>query len=331
MRHGRLRRPGAGQARTTAPTEENAGVESPQVEHVVTISVDALAVKAIRKLGRKGTPTLHRMAREGAYTLNARTAREQNITLPNHASMVTGRRINKARGGHGVTWNVDRAHDTLQKASGDPDIESMFSIAHRADLRTAIFAGKSKFDLFTDSWPAAFDRQVIRNDHSVGSAKLVAKAVKHLVRRHPHLSFLHLPAPDAAGHAHGGMSKRYLKAVRAVDKSLAAVLAAIESDQVLRDSTLVVLTADHGVTSGHKNHTAHRRGNYTVPFIIWGTGVDHGDLYALNPHLANPRRTRPGYAGPQPVRNLQLAAVALEALGLPELDPRDIDGHELDW
>ena len=46
--------------------------------------------------------------REGAFTLDARTEREQTRTLPNHTGMLTGRRIDARRGGHGVTYNPDR-------------------------------------------------------------------------------------------------------------------------------------------------------------------------------------------------------------------------------
>ena len=60
------------------------------VNRVVAISVDGLNPKAITKLGRSGAPNFYRLMREGASTLNARTAREQTRTLPNHTGMLTG-------------------------------------------------------------------------------------------------------------------------------------------------------------------------------------------------------------------------------------------------
>jgi len=67
------------------------------VTSVVVVSIDALNPAAIRRLGRRGTPTLHRLVRRGASTMNARTERERTETLPNHTGMVTGRGRQPAR------------------------------------------------------------------------------------------------------------------------------------------------------------------------------------------------------------------------------------------
>ncbi|HEY5784047.1 MAG TPA: hypothetical protein VIT65_04660 [Microlunatus sp.] len=50
---------------------------------VVAISVDGLNPKAITELGRSGAPNFYRLMREGASTLNARTAREQRQPIRN--------------------------------------------------------------------------------------------------------------------------------------------------------------------------------------------------------------------------------------------------------
>ena len=47
---------------------------SPVVSQVVVISLDGLTPRAMNRLGEPGTPVLHRMMRDGASTLNARTA-----------------------------------------------------------------------------------------------------------------------------------------------------------------------------------------------------------------------------------------------------------------
>ena len=69
-----------------APSDEAA--DNP-VDRVLAISIDGLNPRAIQQLGRSRTPTFHRLMREGAYTLNARTVREQTRTLPNHTAMFT--------------------------------------------------------------------------------------------------------------------------------------------------------------------------------------------------------------------------------------------------
>ena len=124
---------------------------SPSVSQVVVISLDGLNPTALSRLGTRGTPVLHRMMRHGASTLEARTAYEMTVTLPNHTSMVTGRRIAAADGGHGVTWNDARlTPPTVQAAAGGP-VESVFNVVHAAGRQTALFASKTKFSLWQRS------------------------------------------------------------------------------------------------------------------------------------------------------------------------------------
>src|SRR3712207_3374364 len=89
-------------------TSRRAAVNHHAVNIVVAISVDGLKPSAIRQLGPRGVPALYRMMREGSATLNARTLTERTVTLPNHISMVTGRRVDASAGGHGVSFNDDR-------------------------------------------------------------------------------------------------------------------------------------------------------------------------------------------------------------------------------
>ena len=77
-----------------------------RVRHVVAVSVDGLNPRAIRELGHRRSPVLHRLRAHGAGTLNARTARELTVTLPNHTGMVTGR-----RGGPCLLYTSDAADD----------------------------------------------------------------------------------------------------------------------------------------------------------------------------------------------------------------------------
>ena len=78
----------------------------------------------------------------------------------------------------------------------------------------------------------------------------------------------------------------------------------------------MILSADHGGTgTDHDDET--NAANYTIPFFVWGDGVQAGaDLYALNAGArANPGTTRPSYtAAVQPIRNGDGGNLALAAL-----------------
>jgi hypothetical protein len=279
---------------------------------VLVVSVDGLRSSVVAELGADDLPVLARLRTEGAGTLEARTAVEQTETLPNHTGMVTGRRIDADQGGHGVTWNTDEPGTTVQQAAGEP-VGSLFSRVHAAGGSTALFTGKAKLSLFQRSWPAGLDRYTLRVDGD----RLVELARRDLRREARTVTFLHLAAPDVAGHAHGWASPEYADAVRAVDGWLGDLLDTVASKLVLREHVTLVLTADHGGSGlGHVDPT--RPEDYRIPFLTWGTGVAEGaDLYELNDDYRDPGSRRPGYAAArQPVRNADVANLALDLLGL---------------
>ncbi|MFJ9313913.1 alkaline phosphatase family protein [Pimelobacter simplex] len=284
-------------------------------KHVIAISVDGLNPRALNKLGRARTPYLHQLISEqGAGTLNARAQLEMTVTLPNHTSMVTGRRIKASRGGHGVTWNDDTVTKTVQQAAGHP-VSSVFDVVHAGGGTTAVYATKSKFWLFERSWPASVDKNVIKVEKN---AAVVRALRQDLARKAPSFAFLHLGKPDQMGHEYGWLSPRYLAAVATVDRLVGSVLNQVRGTPSLRSSTVVVLTSDHGGIPGTTRHSDQRnREDYRVPFAVWGAGIPRADLYRLNPTRANPGRTRPGFgAARQPIRNGELANVSLSILDL---------------
>lgn len=281
-------------------------------DSVVAVSVDGLNPDALALLGPEGAPTLHRLLAEGTSTLEARTAREQTETLPNHTGMLTGRRILARRGGHGVTVNTV-VPGTVHDRAGE-HVSSVFEVLEQHGRSGALFAMKTKFALFQRSWPAGVDRFVVRS----GSARLVDLVLQDLRSTPRALRFVHLADPDVAGHHHGFLGPDYLDAVRRVDAQVGRLLAALEPDPALAGTT-VVLTADHGGRGRSGHAQADRRVNHRVPFVVWGAGVaPGGDLYALNPDRVDPGTGRPAWGRTgQPVRNAEVANVTLDLLGLP--------------
>jgi hypothetical protein len=296
---------------------------APAITSVVVVSIDGLNPSAIRRLGRAGTPTLHRLVRRGASTLNARTERELTRTLPNHTGMVTSRRIDADQGGHGVTWNDDRRTPrTVQEAAGHA-VSSVFSEVHDAGGRTAVFAAKTKFSLFERSWGDAIDRITIIQ----GDRRLTRAAARDIRRHTRAFRLVHLAAADLAGHAHGFMSPPYLAAVRATDRRLGRIVAAIR-DRRATQRTVLIVTADHG-GRGVSHDDQSKLANFRVPFIVWGARVARGaDLYALNPDYRNPGRRRTLYAAQrQPVRNGDVANLATDLLGLGVVTGSELDAR----
>ncbi|MDP3894511.1 alkaline phosphatase family protein, partial [Nocardioides sp.] len=133
----------------SGPSTARAADPSPS-GHVVVVSVDGLNPQALKRLGPARTPTFHRLMRQGAFTLNARTVYEATLTLPNHASMLSGRRVLARKGGHGLTRNVD-VGGTVHGTAGEY-VASVFDVVHDHGGSTALYAGKDKFLLFERTW-----------------------------------------------------------------------------------------------------------------------------------------------------------------------------------
>lgn len=282
---------------------------------VLVITLDAVGSHAVRRLGPDGMPTLHRLMAEGASTLNARTARELTTTLPNHTSIVTGRRVDADHGGHGVFWNDERLTPRTVQGAADGPVGSLFSVVDSARRDPALFASKPKLSLFKRSWPKGVDRFVVKER----DRQLVRTARQDLVEHRRALTFLHLSLPDNVGHEHGFSSPEFEDAVRRVDTLLGKVVTTIESRPRLREHLTLIVTADHGGRGpppGHLDPT--ELTTFRVPFVVWGVGVAAGaDLYALNDDYRDPgdRRTRYGAKRP-PVRNGDAANLVTRLLGL---------------
>lgn len=312
-----------GSAAADTPVEQQVGAEAAariNGRRVVLVSLDGLHRKAISRLGRKRAPTLHRLIRRGASTLNARTLRERTLTLPNHTGMLTGRRVDVRQGGHGVWFNTDPG-TTVSHAAGE-HVSSVFEVVHDAGGSTALLTSKDKFAFFRRSWRGAIDRFTYR-----ASNRRLARAAVRELRRDRAFTMLHLSAPDTAGHAHGFLSPRYLRAVERTDRNLGLLVDALRADRERAQRTVVLVTADHGGPRHHRRHSAAGlRANYTVPVIAWGGGVARGDLYELNPAFRDPGAERTGYRRPkQPIRNGMVANLATSLLGL-----RAVPGSTLD-
>ena len=228
--------------------------------HVIIVIVDGLRPDLI---SAEVSPTLQRLVDEGAATLEARTVRP-SITLPSITSMLTGLRPQD----HGVLWNDYRPDQ------GIVNVTTVFDIVHDAGLKTAFFSGKVK--LRHAAPPHALDDMTVR---FLPDVSIVTLARRCLAELRPSLMVVHLPNMDRAGHAFGWASDEQIATLRATDIALASLIDAIESDASL-GPTRVILTADHGGSGDN-----HQRGvglDRTVPWILWGDGVEPAELESLS-------------------------------------------------
>ncbi len=299
------------------------------VQHVVAISFDGQRPDAVSLLGAAEAPNFHRLIAQGASTLNARTAPSRTVTMPNHTCMLTGRPVIGERG-HGYTSNRFLGL-SLHELKGSY-IASVFGVVHDHGVKTGMVASKPKFRLFDVTWDARHgakdqtgpdhgrDKLDISWIHKLDDRRTQARALETLKRHRPAFLFVHFAGADIAGHLYGWgveLGSAYLEATKRNDARLGALLDAIEGDAQLAGRTAVIVTADHG-GYGPSHGNPNRPENYTIPFLVWGPGVQPGaDLYSLSAgRRADPGRAPINPTGIEPVRNCDMANLSLKLLGL---------------
>lgn len=317
------------------------------VRHVLHISVDGLGSAWLKPmLDAKELPNFARLQREGVGTLNARTDFDYTITLPNHTCMLTGRPVNdctvggRAVAGHQWIVNTDPGPNHLH-ANRHAYVASTFDVVHDHGLRTGLFASKTKFVLYDQSYDAsqgAPDKigqdngrdkiDVYVNDKD---SNYVIKQLVATLKADPlAYAFIHLHDCDSAGHKSGWGNPEYQAALKAVDGYLGTIFDLVDHEPAHKGSTAIILSADHGgMGLNHKENSNPL--DYTIPFYVWGPGVAEGkDLYAVNSSSRHdPGTGRPDYAAAeQPIRNGDGGNLALSLLGLPAIPESLIDAHQ---
>jgi len=224
---------------------------------VLIVSVDGLRPDLIF---RADTPNLHGLMARGSFTMWALTV-PVAITLPSHTSMLTGVPVEV----HGVTWNGDPP--TAQSWPARP---TLFAVAKQAGYRTAMVAGKSKFAAL--AVPGTLDRCYVPPDLR-GDSTVTDTATRWIREDAPQVLFVHLPLVDAAGHNYGWGSPEQITAVAKADRCIGRLLDAL-AQQNLLDSTVVLVTADHG--GAGKTHGKDDDRSLHIPWIIAGPGIRQG-------------------------------------------------------
>jgi predicted AlkP superfamily pyrophosphatase or phosphodiesterase len=261
--------------------------------HVMIISIDGLRPDVAL---RANMPHLRSLMARGSFSFWANTT-DVAITLPSHTSMLTGVTPDK----HGIHYNDDKAANTPVF----PLVPTIFDLAKKQGHTVALAAGKSKFRAFDR--PGSLDWKFIKeaDDGTVAGA---AAAIIH--EHHPDLLFVHLPDCDRIGHSTGWGTPEQVEMVGKADQALGQVLAALDAEH-LTDSTLIILSADHG-GNGRKHGGLDPRSR-TIPWIAAGPGVKRNYDLTLNMTLV--------------IYTYDTFATACEVLAIPL--PNGIDGKPI--
>jgi arylsulfatase A-like enzyme len=237
----------------SAPTTRHAGA---MAQRAVIISVDGLRPDVLL---RADAPRIRALAASGSFTYWARST-PHSITLPTHISMLTGVEPQA----HRIMWN-----DELPLAEPVyPKVPTLFELGKKAGYSTGIVTGKRKFEAVMK--PGTIDFAYYPDDPKSDETDVAAHARQMIRSDRPEVLFVHFPGVDSIGHSIGWGTPEQLAAVASVDRAVGLVIDALAEQQML-DSTLIILTADHG--GAGRTHGPDDFRSRHIPWIAVGPGI----------------------------------------------------------
>lgn len=266
-----------------ARTETDAGAAVAARPNVLLITVDTLRADHLGSYGRSEaqTPVMDALAREGARFTSTFT--HVPMTLPAHASMMTGRLPFR----HGVrnngTYRLAAEETTLAEILDNDGYRTGAALGAFVLLRK--FGLAQGFDQYDDQLQADSVLRVF--DTEIAADQVVAKWRQWRRRSHDDSPFFywahfydpHLPYEPPEPFRSQFPDHPYDGEVAFVDSQIGLMIDDLRQDGLL-DQTLVVLTSDHGESFGEHGETGHGltayRSTLQVPLILKGPGVPAG-------------------------------------------------------
>ena len=245
-----------------------------RARNLLLVTIDTLRMDRVGAYGddSASTPAIDRLATRGARFTNAFAVTP--ITLPSHASLLTGR----YPAGHGARHNgmrIDLAVPTLAETlSREGFATGAFVGAFPLDRRFGLIKG---FKTYSDTMPRGADGR-LANERP--GRLVVDEALAWLQHNRGDRFFLwvHLFEPHApygdASETGRSTQQRYAREVSEADQQLGRLVDALGHDTT---STLVVVVADHGEAFGEHGEIAHSIFVYDttlrIPLILAGPGI----------------------------------------------------------
>jgi Type I phosphodiesterase / nucleotide pyrophosphatase len=255
------------------------------------------------------------------------------------------------RASHGFSANFPGASDSVHKLSTAPLAYkySTFDMAHDRGLSTAIIGGKTRLNLYRDSYGATLGAadtagndygrnkidflSVVDANNAVSLSNVRTAAVNQIaggtLRRYTLLHFTDCDTGTAGGgHTVSWNSPAWIEnGTKVLDSYIVSLLDAITASSVYNGKTAVILTADHGggqaAGTGNSHTDASAIFNINIPLFLWGPGIPAGaSAYSLFSNRTDPgtsNRPNAAPATPQPLRNTDTANIAMSLLGLPSV------------
>ena len=190
-----------------------------------------------------------------------------------------------------VTGFYQDINNTGLELPRNPTLSQYLIRDAKIDPKSAwIVASKDKLQILTDSMAPEWKRKFVCSfDCGVGGAGVgagyrddvttLSKAKEVLITHHPRFMLINFKEPDASGHANKWDS--YLQGIRDTDRYAGEIWALIQADPILKDTTTLFITNDHGRhLDGHKdgfiNHGDDCAGCRKIELLAMGPDFKRG-------------------------------------------------------
>ena len=250
---------------------------APRARNVLLITVDTLRADHVGAYGwsRARTSTLDGLARSGALFERAYSAAP--ITLPSHATMLTGR----YPPGHGARDNGLRMSPTVPTLATELHAKGFATAAFVAAFPLDHQFGLNRgFDVYGDHLPRGADGRLA---NARPAADVVNDAISWLRQKleRPFFLWVHVFEPHAPYGDPSATSRpaldRYDEEIATADREIGRLVAALGPSAA---GTLVVAAGDHGEAFGEHGEYAHSIFLYDttlrVPLLMSGPGIPPG-------------------------------------------------------
>jgi len=229
-------------------------------KHLVFIGLDGWGGFYVPKANM---PTVKRMMSQGAWSLDAQCVMP-SISWPNWTTIFYG---------------------TPPEQRNKEDFPSIFTLLKNK--------GQAKKTVFFYEWDEllkinsveTIEKQIIHSD--IESAEKIAAYIKE---QKPVFSAINFDEPDHTGHTKYWGSKAYYAKLAELDGLIAIIEQAVK-DAGIYDSTVFVLTADHG--GSFNSHGINIPKQRKIPMIFYGNGIKVGyaisypvNIYDITPTMA---------------------------------------------
>ena len=264
----------------------------PTARNLLLITIDTLRADHVGAYGwtRARTPTLDAIAANGALFERAFAAAP--ITLPSHATLLTGR----YPPGHGARDNGLHVSATVPTLATELHAKGFATAAFVAAFPLDHQFGLNRgFDVYGDTLPRGPDGRpanerpasAVVNDAISWLRQLAISNQQSAFFLWVHLFEPHAPYGDPSGSAQSAL-ERYDEEIATADREIGRLITALGP---VAAQTLVVAAGDHGEAFGEHDEYAHSLFIYDttlrVPLLMSGPGIPAGTRVAEAVTLAD--------------------------------------------